>query len=166
MKKYIILFKKPDEFNSTEELLEYDKSYKDENGRAIPLEVALELKRQGRKILYPRSEIRFHFIIVPQYSGGYTVLPGRPLSMSGGGCPIRNISRKSVDVCLWENLNVNNPSKDLLETAAILVRGVLSSEGIEPRRVLPARYFDKKTDSPGLLFNTKRFVKEYIQGDK
>lgn len=162
-KKYVLLYHKDAGFGDVDSLVRYDTSYKDAAGKAVTIEQAVQMKRDGVRIIYPKSEVRYHFFVVPQ-AGGYTVLTGRPMEMSGGGCPIRDVAKKCVDVCLWEDLNVRGPSMDMLETTAALVKGIISSEGIEARRVLPARYFNKHSDSPGLLFNVRRFVREYITG--
>ena len=130
----------------------FDTSFR-HNGEIISAEKALELKLRGATIEYPKKQIRYNYVVEP-YKEMYTCRIGREINENRD---------KNINVCVVGDYNQQFPKREMLDILAILIRGLLNQyKSIQKTRVLPLRYFKKGSDGPGLLFNTKRFVKEYI----
>jgi hypothetical protein len=143
------------EFKTLEEIEEFYKSFRYEE-KAISTEEALSLKSKGYHIEYPKTSILYNYVVEP-YKEMYTCRIGRQVNKDND---------KSVNVCVVGNYNNAFPKREMLDILAVLVRGLLKQyPTIKPSRVLPLRYFKKNNDGPGLLFNVKRFVKEYLLND-
>lgn len=143
------------DLKTLEELEAFDKSFRFEN-KVITSEEALALKAKGNQIGYPRTSIYYNYVIEP-YKDMYTCRIGRQVNEQND---------KSINICMIGDYNKGFPQREMLDILAVLIRGLLKQyPTIKVTRILPLRYFKKNNDGPGLLFNVKRFVKEYLLND-
>jgi hypothetical protein len=156
--KYILIYHSHP-FETFDQITEFDTSFK-KDGAPISLSQALQYRALGERIQWPKSHNRFHFGV----DAGGNIIPGRSLESPGGACTIKAINAQSIQIVALGNYNVSNPPRKLLESLYLLVDGLRKQVTLPVKRILPGRYFDKTIDSPGLLFNTKRFVREYLKG--
>lgn len=154
--KYVVLYHSR-HIGSFEELERLDLNYR-LNDAPISLTDALVCKNKGQALGYPKSEIRYHFVIEP-VEDGWNVRIGKSLTA-------HESSKGDIKICCIGDYNAAYPKRRMLDIMGILIRGLLSQYGIHANNVLPERYFHKDKDGPGMLFNVRRFVKEYLIEEK
>lgn len=67
-------------------------------------------------------DLGYH-VVVERIAGGYEVILGRPLNMTGAHCPGQNT--RAIGVCFAGNFEAEPPPRAMLEAAAPVLAGLM-----------------------------------------